>query len=99
MSIRTAATARAIILSAAWRKARATGTVTTVMNAFAANSLCTDNTINHIHGDECYEWSVELGCGLNEGDGAHTHTEDCYEAERILICGMEETKPPDRRRT
>ncbi len=40
--------------------------------------ICTDTSSNHIHTDDCYEWTYTLSCGLEEGEGAHTHTDSCY---------------------
>ena len=49
----------------------------------------------HTHGEECYETSESLVCGLEDGeenaDGeSHTHGEECYTVDRQLICPLEE---------
>lgn len=42
--------------------------------------ICTDESPDHVHDDECYLWSAILTCGMTEGEGAHTHTDSCYSA-------------------
>ncbi|MCD7772076.1 MAG: prealbumin-like fold domain-containing protein [Oscillospiraceae bacterium] len=44
----------------------------------------------HIHTEECYEYT--LVCGLEETEG-HTHSEECYDEEENLICELEECEP------
>lgn len=41
----------------------------------------------HTHTDDCY--TMELVCGLEEGEG-HTHTDECYKTEKVLDCDKEE---------
>ena len=41
------------------------------------------------HTDECYTVHVELGCGLEQGDGAHVHVADCFPFSEEPTCGLE----------
>ena len=40
----------------------------------------------HVHTDECFAWTEELSCGMEEGQGAHHHDDSCYETMTTLIC-------------
>lgn len=55
----------------------------------------------HVHANECYAWTTECTCGLEETPletleplcgltqlFPHVHEEDCYDAEGNLCCGL-----------
>ena len=44
----------------------------------------------HVHTDECFAWTEELSCGLEEGQGAHRHDDSCYETTTTLTCDLPE---------
>ena len=44
----------------------------------------------HVHTDECFAWTEDLTCGMEEGEGAHHHNDSCFEYVTRLTCGMPE---------
>ena len=44
----------------------------------------------HDHTDNCYAWSEELTCGMEQGEGSHQHSDDCYELTQELTCNLAE---------
>ena len=48
-------------------------------------------TVPHVHTDDCYAWTDELTCGMEESEG-HTHTAECAHTEKVLTCELAETE-------
>ena len=44
----------------------------------------------HVHTDECFTWTEELSCGMEEGQGAHRHDDSCYVTSTTLTCAEPE---------
>ena len=44
----------------------------------------------HVHTDECFAWTEELSCDMEEGEGVHHHDDSCFEYVTSLDCAKPE---------